>query len=324
MKQFGKILKFELKYYLKNKVFVGVTLFLVLASAIVMFFPRFAELFKNSEVTESVDEKAVMLVKMDSQEQADMITTAFATAFSDYDVKHTQESDDFIREQIASGGAECAFVVRDLTEYTYYVNNLSLYDVNTQIADQVLQNMYQLNAMLGSGMTAEQAGAVMSVQIRGSIERLGVDQMENYWYTYIMIFALYMVILLYGQMVATNVATEKSSRAMELLITSAKPTSMMFGKVLASCLAGFAQLVAIFGSSVLFHHLNKAQRYYRKDKLCRVHLATTILDLQILCFLKRNSQHLFCHLPTSQVCPTHLTTSICTMFQQALLLQDLN
>ena len=87
MKQFGKILKFELKYYLKNKVFVGVTLFLVLASAIVMFFPRFAELFKNSEVTESVDEKAIMLVKMDSQEQADMITTAFATAFSDYDVK---------------------------------------------------------------------------------------------------------------------------------------------------------------------------------------------------------------------------------------------
>lgn len=257
MKQFGKILKFELKYYLKNKVFVGVTLFLVLASAIVMFFPRFAELFKNSEVTESVDEKAIMLVKMDSQEQADMITTAFATAFSDYDVKNTQESDDFIREQIASGGAECAFVVRDLTEYTYYVNNLSLYDVNTQIADQVLQNMYQLNAMLGSGMTAEQAGAVMSVQIQGSIERLGVDQMENYWYTYIMIFALYMVILLYGQMVATNVATEKSSRAMELLITSAKPTSMMFGKVLASCLAGFAQLVAIFGSSVLFHHLNK-------------------------------------------------------------------
>ena len=29
MKQFGKILKFELKYYFKNKVFVGVTIFLV-------------------------------------------------------------------------------------------------------------------------------------------------------------------------------------------------------------------------------------------------------------------------------------------------------
>ena len=73
-----------------------------------------------------------------------------------------------------------------------------------------------------------------------------------------MIFALYMVILLYGQMVATNVATEKSSRAMEVLITSAKPTSMMFGKVLASCIAGLVQLVAVFGSALVFYNMNKS------------------------------------------------------------------
>ena len=73
-----------------------------------------------------------------------------------------------------------------------------------------------------------------------------------------MIFALYMVILLYGQMVATNVATEKSSRAMEVLVTSAKPASMMFGKVLASCIAGLVQLVAIFGSALVFYNINKA------------------------------------------------------------------
>jgi len=59
-------------------------------------------------------------------------------------------------------------------------------------------------------------------------------------------------------MVATNVATEKSSRAMELLITSARPTSMMFGKVIASCLAGFIQLLAVFGSALVFYHLNKS------------------------------------------------------------------
>ena len=72
-----------------------------------------------------------------------------------------------------------------------------------------------------------------------------------------MIFALYMVILLYGQMVATNVATEKSSRAMEVLITSAKPASMMFGKVLASCIAGLVQLIAIFGTALVFYNINK-------------------------------------------------------------------
>jgi ABC-type Na+ efflux pump permease subunit len=58
-------------------------------------------------------------------------------------------------------------------------------------------------------------------------------------------------------MVATNVASEKDSRAMELLITSAKPTSMMFGKVLASCLAGLTQIVCIFGSAFLFYQINQ-------------------------------------------------------------------
>ena len=54
MKQFGKILNFELKYYLKNKVFVGVTVFLVLAIAVVMFFPRITALFETGD-TDSTD-----------------------------------------------------------------------------------------------------------------------------------------------------------------------------------------------------------------------------------------------------------------------------
>ena len=40
MKQFGKILKFELKGYLKNKVFLGVTIFMIAAIIGVLFFPR--------------------------------------------------------------------------------------------------------------------------------------------------------------------------------------------------------------------------------------------------------------------------------------------
>ena len=49
MKQFGKILKFELKGYLKNKVFVGVTIFLVAAIAIAMFIPNMIAAFKSGD-----------------------------------------------------------------------------------------------------------------------------------------------------------------------------------------------------------------------------------------------------------------------------------
>ena len=258
MKQFRKIFNFELKYYLKNKVFAVVTVFLVLLIAVVMFFPRIMEAFKSGDdSTESAADLPVMLIKPDLSENTELITKIFAPAFPDYDVRCTDEELDSVKKKILSGDAECAFVMNGMTSYTYYVNNLSMYDMNTEVADELLRDLYRVNAMVENGMTAEQAGSVMSVQIEKNTESLGVDQMQNYWYTYIMIFALYMVILLYGQMVATNVATEKSSRAMELLITSAKPVSMMFGKVIASCFAGLIQLVAIFGTALVCFSLNK-------------------------------------------------------------------
>ena len=160
--------------------------------------------------------------------------------------------------EIIDGEAECAFVMTGPASYVYYVNNLSMYDMNSQIADEVLGQIYQMNAMISGGMTQQQAADVMNIQIESEIENLGKNQAENFFYTYIMIFALYVVILLYGQMVATNVATEKSSRAMELLITSAKPTAMMFGKVIASCVAGLVQLTAIFGTAFVCFNLNRS------------------------------------------------------------------
>ena len=258
MKQFGKILKFELKSYIKNKAFVGITIFLVLAIAVVMFFPRISALFNKEDASDSPRDLAVMLIKVADLAQADIVKETFVSSFIDYNVQITNDSVDTIKNKITSGEVECAFVVTGDTEYTYYVQNLTMYDINSATADKVLQQIYQMNTMISGGMTAEQAGQVMNIQINGTVESLGKDQMQNFFYTYIMIFALYMVILLYGQMVAMNVATEKSSRAMEVLITSAKPVSMMFGKVIASCIAGLVQLGAIFGSTLIFYNLNES------------------------------------------------------------------
>lgn len=259
MKQFGKIFKFELMGYLKNKAFVGITLFLVVAITLCMFIPNILSAF-DSDTQDSADKEGlpVMLIHAEDENLASLVTTYFQNTFVDYNVITAKGSLEQVKEQITNKEAECAFSMETAACYTYYVNNLSLYDENTALADTVLAEVYRVTALVDSGMSAEEAGEILSVQIKGNIEPLGKNQMENFFYTYIMIFALYMVILLYGQMVATNVATEKSSRAMELLITSAKPTSMMFGKVLASCLAGFIQLVSVFGSALLFYNLNKS------------------------------------------------------------------
>ncbi|MCI9426145.1 MAG: ABC transporter permease [Eubacterium sp.] len=265
MKQFGTILKFELNSYFKNKVFVGITLFLAAAIAAVMFFPRIKESIEGKETQTETAETGSSIEGMilfstggAGTENAEAIRQALDQAFTDYAVCLTEDGIEQIKEKVVSGEAECAFVMNGTLSYTYYVNNLSLYDRNTEIADEIFSTVHGIETLTAAGMTYEEAGAALTAPVTHETESLGKDQMKNFFYTYIMIFALYMVILLYGQMVATNVATEKSSRAMELLITSAKPVNMMFGKVIASCLAGFIQLLAVFGSAIIFYSLNKS------------------------------------------------------------------
>lgn len=257
MKQFGKILKFELNGYLKNKIFVGVTLFLMLAIAVVMFFPNIRDLLHPDKTTPDSADRPVMLIYAAEDGLASDLREAFAEAFADYDVQTAQGTLEDMQTFVKTGVAECAFALDSLSSYTYYVNDLSQFDYNRDTADAVLQEMNRAAAMVQAGLSPEQAGEILSVQVTGRTETLGKDQGATFLYTYVMIFALYMVIMLYGQMVATNVATEKSSRAMEVLITSANPVSMMFGKVLASCLAGLGQLVAVFGTALVLYRVNK-------------------------------------------------------------------
>lgn len=266
MRQFGTILKFELFGYLKNKIFLGITIVLMVLIAALMFYPRFSGTSTDSndkdshsqEIIIQSEDAPVLAVLSDTPEHTNLLCEAFAQAFPEYKVQAAEGDISHLKKQITSEEVECAFVMDNLTSYTYYVNNLNMYDSNTAIADQILQNLYRRDALSKEGIPGEKSMEILSLEISHNTESLGVDQAQNYFYTYVMIMVLYMAIILYGQMVATNVATEKSSRAMELLITSAKPASMMFGKVIASCLAGVIQLIAVFGSAYLFYNMNKS------------------------------------------------------------------
>ena len=257
MRQFRTILGFELQNYFKNKIFVSVTIIIMLAVAGVMFYPRVASLFTQGNEAGQGD-RPIMLVATDSSELPTSTTEAvFRRSFPHYQIKVTTDRVEQVKEQVKSGKAKYALVLSD-TSYTYYVNGLVMADSNVATASSAVKDLYQLKMLRRHGLSAEQAGQVMTIQIKPNIQNLGKDQTKNFYSAFIMIYALYVAVMTYGQMVATNVASEKSSRAMELLTTSASPVAMMFGKIIASCLAGLTQLVGIFGSALLFYNLNRA------------------------------------------------------------------
>ncbi len=64
----------------------------------------------------------------------------------------------------------------------------------------------------------------------------------DYIYTALgFVMLLYMTILLYGQMIGRSVVIEKTSKTVEIMLSSVKPSEMMFGKILGLGVAGLIQ-----------------------------------------------------------------------------------
>ncbi|MEK4384564.1 ABC transporter permease [Solibacillus sp. FSL W7-1464] len=72
---------------------------------------------------------------------------------------------------------------------------------------------------------------------------------------YGLIAIMFLAISIYGNNVATAIASEKSSRVMEVMITKVTPVPMMYGKILGIGLASLAQLFIFIGGLLLWANL---------------------------------------------------------------------
>jgi ABC-2 type transport system permease protein len=64
---------------------------------------------------------------------------------------------------------------------------------------------------------------------------------------YFLLFIIYFAVIMYANMIAMEVATEKASRVMEILISSVSPIKHMFAKILGVGLLSLTQLVLLLG-----------------------------------------------------------------------------
>ena len=62
---------------------------------------------------------------------------------------------------------------------------------------------------------------------------------------YVILFVIYFAVIMYANMIAMEVATEKSSRVMEILISSVSPIKQMYGKILGIGLLSLTQMAIL-------------------------------------------------------------------------------
>ena len=113
---------------------------------------------------------------------------------------------------------------------------VSIYDWTASAPGDPNRKDFQApNFTVNSINTATDAGAPLDPQQSASRGFLGI----------VFVVLLFITVVIYGMWVATGVASEKSSRVMELMISAASPRQMLTGKVVGIGAAGLTQYLAI-------------------------------------------------------------------------------
>jgi ABC-2 type transport system permease protein len=125
-------------------------------------------------------------------------------------------------------------------------------------ADQMqgaIGNALVREALMNHGVASSQADGLLhdvdlkTRQVKGG-KAVDSDAGKDFWGAYIMAFILYFAVVFYGMNVAHSVVAEKTSRVFEVLLATAKPESLMAGKLLGIGAAGLTQM-AVWITAVL-------------------------------------------------------------------------
>lgn len=254
MKQFLAVLKFELNNYFKNKGFVITTILLMVIAVGIIIVPTF---FMNSDNDGGIKK---------GQETADEETNEnIALMDENKSIPDLQELEDKmgisikwlpctdtkqVEKMVAEGQADAGFIVKDLMNFTYVIENSSMSDILQDRFSQAVSAIYRSQILTEKGINPDEIESLYQTQPVSKIQILGKDSVKNYGYTYMLIMVLYFLLIFYGQMIATSVTSEKSNRAIEILVTSVNSNSLIFGKVIAGAVAGLIQCILILGSVV--------------------------------------------------------------------------
>ena len=235
----------------RTKSFIITTIIVAAAFFLLANLPAIIESFagdEESQVLHVVDESGELVPQLQAQlEQGD----------SNIQAMPTNLSEDELQEGIAEGTIEAYLVLE---------------------GEETLSARYVSESANEIGAGAEVENAVQAIQTALTAERMGLSGAEvgelflpvaferealsdsakteeelsqARGLVYVLILLIYVAVIYYPNMIAMEVANEKSSRVMEILISSVSPVKHMFAKILGIGTLGIVQML-IFGIAGYF------------------------------------------------------------------------
>ncbi|SDG20142.1 ABC-2 type transport system permease protein [Fontibacillus panacisegetis] len=298
MNRMGAVIRFTFMNKVKTKSFLITTLVLLLLVTVGLNIPYFIDKFSGNDdsgtkigiVLENQPEIAASLKSYQDKAKAASYT------FVEYDKGDAQG----LKQEIDKGNID-GYLWFDNSEggvfpaVSYVSNDESLSNGIYTFLQAALQSV-KAEYITKGALSDEQIAAltapvnIESQQVKNSVDGGSANDPKsdneptkaiNYGVVYILIILFFMTSMMTGNMIAAEVTAEKSSRIMEILITSVSPLVQMFGKILGMFLVGLFQIllfIAVIGINVSLPH-NQGVLAEFDLNLSQINLEVLILGL---------------------------------------------
>lgn len=265
MSKLNTVIRFTFLNKIRTKSFLITMLVLVLLVSIVMNIPYFIDKFSGGEqgparvgVMEASQPEIVASLEAYLQKQGE---------FGFVLQKFEGESEEALRAGLKAGNIDGYLKFNQDGQSAFpTVSYISTKDSIPQSVNGSLQAALQsvkAEVITKGTLSEEQLAALTApvfidpVKLDASGATASANEAEadqgtepiNYVVVYALVIVFFMIITLTGNMIASEVTAEKSSRIMEILITSVSPLTQMFGKVIGTLYIGLLQIL-IFGGVI--------------------------------------------------------------------------
>ncbi len=279
MNKLGAVIAFTYRNKVKTKSFRITTLLLAVLLIVALNIPYAIQLFSGNdeegalklgiatgsynELAQQISEVAVQAQKQ--QTQAASATTSNTTAPTQIDWQAQPRSEAELNRLIQNKELDGYLLLKGAGKDAFPTVTL-VSDNDATSAQTLLQSAAQivkLRSVAGGQLNEQQLQELSSPvtivhqspdqQGSGGTDDNGRSYTrENFILVYILMILFFISLTMTGNMVASEITSEKSSRVMEILITSVSPLTQMFGKIIGIFLVGITQM-GVYAVVVIAH-----------------------------------------------------------------------
>lgn len=231
----------EFNERVRKKSFIITTILMPIAFVAIMFVPALMMNISSDEKKEIIVVDQSGMVGERLQDDGQMV---FSLSDKGFDTLKEENNDVF---GILVIGEDVATNPSNLQLFTYESSTINIESAITEQVRNIIEaeklkqyNIDDLDRILGEIKTPV---SLQVKQLNESGEAKDSSAILNIALAYVFGFLIYMFVFLYGNMVMQGVIEEKSSKVMEVMVSSVKPFQLMMGKILGIAAVAITQFM---------------------------------------------------------------------------------